>query len=94
VKPCSIELSAKKPSASVTTKGPQGGTFTVKDPGCETRGIATISGSGNTYTVTIGTKGGLCVATFVDDNQAGKRIGAAKLIIVYETKKKKHKHKH
>jgi hypothetical protein len=92
VKPCSVELTAKKPSASVTAKGPKGGAFSVNDPGCTTRGVATVSGSGNAYTISAGTKQGQCIATFVDYGQGSKRIGAAKLIILNH-QEKKHKHK-
>jgi hypothetical protein len=93
VKPCAVQLTAKKTSTTVTTKGPKGGTFSVKDPACTTRGVATVSGSGDTYTISAGTKHGQCIATFVDYDSGGKRLGAAKLIIVNQTRKQKHTHK-
>ncbi len=83
VKPCAIKLTVAKPSKKVTTKGPDGGTFTVSDAGCTSRQIATIAGSGNRYTITAGSHGkGQCVATFIDYNSSGKRLGAAKVIVV------------
>jgi len=92
VKPCAVDLTPKKTSTSVTVKGPKGSTFTVKDPGCTSRGVATVSGSGNTYLISAGTKLGQCVVTFVDYGQGSKRIGAAKAIILNNTVKRKHKH--
>jgi hypothetical protein len=92
VKPCAVKLTAAKPAVTVKTKGPKGGTFTVMDPGCTTRMVATITGSENTYKVAAGSLGrGQCVATFVDYNSESKRLGAAKVIIVNDVDKKKHK---
>ncbi len=83
VKPCSVSLTVAKPSKTVKTKGPDGGTFTVNDAGCTSRLIATVAGSGNVYTITAGSHGkGQCVATFIDYDTSGKRLGAAKVIIV------------
>jgi len=83
VKPCAVKLTAGKPEVKVTTKGPKGGAFTLSDTGCVTRLIATIKGKHGTYTVKAGAHGrGQCVATFIDYSSAGKRFGAAKVIIV------------
>ncbi len=86
--PCAVTLTAAKREATVTTKGPKGGTFTVIDTGCKTRLIATIKRVGNTYHISAGAHGkGECVATFVDFSHAKKRLGAAKVIIVNEVDK-------
>jgi hypothetical protein len=92
VKPCAVELTAKKSTVTVTTKGPSGGTFTVKDTGCATRLVATVSGSGDSYSISAGTKQGECVVTFVDYSSGNKRLGAAKVIVINSIPKK-HKHK-
>ncbi len=81
VKPCSIHLSGSNPVESVTTKGPAGGTFTFNDKACVNGGIATISGSGDTYRATWGNKSGSCTTVFTDKDKTGKKIGTAKLSI-------------
>jgi hypothetical protein len=81
VKPCSINLSSSNPEQTVTTKGPSRGTFTYNDKTCAQNGIATISGSGNTYIAVWGNKSGSCIAVFKDKSKAGKTIGKAALSI-------------
>ena len=81
VKPCSIHLSGSNPQQTVTTKGPKGGKFTFNDKTCSQKGIATISGSGNTYSAFWGNKSGSCVTVFTDKTKTGKTIGTAALTI-------------
>lgn len=81
VKPCSIHLSGSNPEESVTTKGPTGGTFTYNDKTCAEDGIATISGSGNSFQAVWGNKSGSCATVFTDKDKAGKTLGKAKLKI-------------
>ena len=81
VTPCSIHLSLSNPQQNVTTKGPKGGKFSYNDKLCAKGHIATISGSGNTYTATWGDKTGSCTAVFTDKGTNGKTIGTAKLSI-------------
>lgn len=79
VKPCSVKLTVTSPTATVTTKGPTGGTFTFKDNKCTKKDIATVEGSGNTYVVTAGTTSGSCKVVFTDKDTKGKKIGKATL---------------
>ena len=79
--PCSINLSLSNPDENVTTKGPKGGTFSFNDTTCVKDGIATISGSGNSYNADWGSKSGSCTAVFTDKNSKGAKIGSAKLHI-------------
>jgi hypothetical protein len=81
VNPCSINLSLSNPDENVTTKGPNGGTFSFNDATCVKDGIATISGSGNSYNADWGSKSGSCTAVFTDKNSKGAKIGTAKLHI-------------
>jgi hypothetical protein len=81
VKPCSIHLSAANPTQTVTTKGPKGGKFSFNDTKCKQQGIATISGSRNSYLAVWGNKSGSCTAVFTDKNSSGKTIGTANLSI-------------
>jgi hypothetical protein len=81
VKPCSIHLSISNPQQRVTTRGPKGGKFSFNDKACVRGGIATISGSGHSYTATWGNTSGSCTAVFTDKHPNGKTIGTAKLKI-------------
>lgn len=81
VKPCSIHLSGSNPVETVTTKGPKGGKFRFNDTKCKQKGIATISGSGNTYQAVWGNKSGSCTTVFTDKTKSGKKIGTAALSI-------------
>ncbi len=81
VSPCSINLSLSNPDENVTTKGPKGGTFSFNDKACVKDGIATITGSGNTFNADWGSKSGSCTAVFTDKNSKGGKIGTAKLSI-------------
>jgi hypothetical protein len=80
VTPCSVSLSASEPTATVTTKGPTGGVFSFNDKTCSAEGIATVSGSGNSYLVTWGDESGSCKVTFTD-KVGGKKVGTAKLSV-------------
>lgn len=81
VKPCSVKLTVTSPTATVTTKGPSGGTFTFKDKKCTKKDVATVEGSDNTYVVTAGTNSGSCDVVFTDKDTNGKKIGKATLSI-------------
>jgi hypothetical protein len=81
VSPCTVMLSVSNPIQTVTTKGPNGGTFTFKDMRCTKNNVATIAGTGNSYTVTAGTSTGMCAARFIDRDNNNKRIGIAKLTV-------------
>jgi hypothetical protein len=81
VKPCRVTLTVSDPEQTVTTKGPKNGTFTLKDMRCTKKDVAEVAGSGNTYTVTVGTATGMCIAKFVDRDSNSKKIGTAKLSI-------------
>lgn len=80
VTPCSLSLSASKPQATVTTKGPKGGVFSFNDKTCSSKGIATVSGSGDKYVVTWGDESGSCTVVFTD-KVSGKTVGTAKLSV-------------
>jgi hypothetical protein len=81
VKPCTVTLTVSKPTATVMTKGPSGGTFAVRDQRCSARNIATVTGIGsNTYSVTAGTSKGSCEAKFIDKD-GHNQIGIAQLSI-------------
>jgi Glycine rich protein len=86
VKPCSVQLDLGHRKATVTTKGPKGGTFTYKDRVCKSRYIATVEGSDNTYLVTGGSFQGVCTVTFIDKESTGKTIGTAALSITNLTR--------
>ncbi len=81
VRPCKVTLTTSNPTATVTAKGPSGGTFTVRDARCTTRGIASVSGGGSTYLVTAGLNSGSCEAKFIDKDTKGHKIGIAQLSI-------------
>ena len=79
VRPDKVDLTLKKPTESVTVKGPKGTTFTEKDD-CTSKEVATITLSGtDTYEVTAGAKSGTCTATFSGKDSSGKKVGSAQL---------------
>jgi hypothetical protein len=80
VKPCSLNLSWMKPQATVKTSGPKGGVFSFNDKTCSSGGIATVSGSHGSYTVTWGNKSGSCSVLFTDKHHH-KTVGTAKLSV-------------
>ncbi len=80
VTPCSVNLWASMPTATVKTTGPKGGVFTFNDKTCSTKNIATIRGSGDKYVATWGTKSGSCSVIFTDKVK-GKAVGTATLSI-------------
>ncbi|HLY02050.1 MAG TPA: hypothetical protein VKR56_06070 [Candidatus Cybelea sp.] len=86
--PCAVTLTAGKRAVTVTTKGPKGGHFTVRDTGCTSRLIATIKRLHSSYDIIAGAHGrGQCVASFIDYGSSKKRLGAAKVIIVNDVDK-------
>ena len=80
VKPCSVSLSAFKPTATITATGPKGGVFTFNDKTCSTKHIATVSKSGDKYVAVWGDKSGSCSVIFTDKVK-GKTVGTATLSI-------------
>ncbi len=80
VTPCSVSLSASEPTATVTTKGPKGSVFTYNDKKCSAEGVATVSGSGDSYLVSWGDESGSCTVVFTD-KISGKKVGTAKLSV-------------
>jgi hypothetical protein len=80
VRPCKVTLTSSDPEAAVTTKGPGSGTFIVRDTRCSSRNIATVTGSGDSYTVTAGAIKGGCIAKFIF-KQRKTPIGTAQLSI-------------
>jgi hypothetical protein len=64
VTPCHVRLTASQPYQKITVKSPSGSTVTVDDKRCTKRGIATVTGSGSTWSVTAGGKRGACIAIF------------------------------
>lgn len=80
VNPCSVSLGWSDPKATVKTSGPKGGTFSFNDKACSTEGIATVTGSGDTYVVDWGSKSGTCSVVF-SDKVGGKTVGTAKLSV-------------
>jgi hypothetical protein len=80
VNPCSLSLSWSKPKATVKTSGPKGSGFSFNDKACAAGGIATVTGSHGTYTVTWGSKSGSCSVLFTA-KVSGKTVGTAKLSV-------------
>jgi hypothetical protein len=80
VNPCSVSLLWSKPKATVTTAGPKGGVFSFNDATCSSKKIATVAGSGKSYTVTWGSASGTCSVVFTDKVK-GKTIGTATLSV-------------
>lgn len=80
VTPCSLNLSASIPRATVKTTGPNGSVFTFNGKMCSTNHIATVTGSGGKYIATWGTKSGACSVVFTAKLK-GKTIGTATLSI-------------
>jgi hypothetical protein len=44
VHPCSVTLNAQKTSATVKTRGPKGGSFTIRDNHCTTKDLVNVMG--------------------------------------------------
>jgi hypothetical protein len=61
----------------VKTRGPKGGSFTVRDNHCTSKDIVTVMGSGNLWTITAGTSNGRCTVNFIDKDVKGKKNGIA-----------------
>lgn len=82
VKPCSVNLSASNPAATVTVKAPKKDTVSEQDNCGGPTGVATVTqGSGNTWAVAAGATAGSCTATFTGTNKHGKVNGSATLAI-------------
>ena len=80
--PCSIQLDASNPGpVSVSVATPHGSKGVIKEHDlCGDLGIATISGSGDSWTVTAGSSAGKCRATFAYFNN-GQKVGYARIVI-------------
>lgn len=80
--PCSIELNPSNPGpVSVSVSTPQGSKGVIKEHDlCGELGIATISGSGDSWTVTAGANAGKCRATIAYFNNKQK-VGYARIVI-------------
>ncbi len=80
VKPCSLNLSWSNAKVTVKTSGPKGSVFSFNDKTCAAEDVATVSGSGDSYVVTWGTKSGKCTVVFTA-KVSGKKIGTANLSV-------------
>lgn len=82
VTPCTVTLTASKPSAHVSAAGPGIGTFKAKTEHCSRRGIATVVPESNdTFLVTAGIADGTCQTIFSYRNAKHRRVGQATLYI-------------
>ncbi|MGA8097058.1 MAG: hypothetical protein WB810_00210 [Candidatus Cybelea sp.] len=82
VTPCRVELNASNPgpiALSVQTPGGSKGTIKEHDL-CGALGIATISGSGDSWSVTAGSTPGSCRVSFAYFNN-GMKVGWARAVI-------------
>jgi hypothetical protein len=80
--PCSVQLTAAAPGpVSVSVQTPKGSKGVVKEHDlCSALGIAAISGSDTSWTVTAGSAAGKCRATFAYFNN-GQKVGYARIVI-------------
>jgi hypothetical protein len=78
-RPCAVRLAASETSATVKTRGPKGGSFSVRDNHCATKDIVTLAGSGDSWTITAGTNKGHCTVNFIDSDFNGKKLGVARV---------------
>ena len=74
VTPCAVDLSSSNPGPiTLRLKTPHGSKGLVKEHDvCGTKGIATISRSGDTWSVTAGSNPGTCLANFAYFNNGHK----------------------
>ena len=74
VTPCLVNLSSSNPGpVTLTLKTPHGSKGEVREHDvCGSKGIATITGSGDTWTVTAGSNAGVCLANFKYSNNEHK----------------------
>lgn len=74
VTPCRVHLKPSNPGpVTLTLKTPHGSKGTVREHDvCEAQGIATITGSGDKWTVTAGPNHGKCLANFAYSNNGHK----------------------
>lgn len=74
VTPCTVDLSSSNPGPiTLSVRTPHGSKGSLKEHDvCGTKGIATISGSGDTWTVTAGPNAGTCLANFAYFNNGHK----------------------
>jgi hypothetical protein len=78
--PCSLSLSGVKPTGSVKATGPKGSVFTFNAKTCESKHIATVSGSHGKYEAVWGDMSGSCSVVFTAKVKK-KVIGTATLSI-------------
>jgi hypothetical protein len=83
--PCSIDLNPSNPGpVSVSVATPHGSKGVIKEHDlCGDLGIATVSGSGDSWTVTAGSSAGKCRATIAYFNN-GQKVGYARIVIKNE----------
>jgi hypothetical protein len=74
VTPCLVTLSSSNPGpVTLTVKTPNGSKGELREHDvCGSKGIATITGSGDTWTVTAGSTAGECLANFKYSNNEHK----------------------
>lgn len=74
VTPCRVHLKPSNPGpVTLTLKTPHGSKGSVREHDvCAAQGIATITGSGDTWTVTAGPNHGKCLANFAYSNNGHK----------------------
>ena len=84
VDPCTVDFTVSSPGPdTVTVRNPKSkkGALTESDTCGGPSGIATLSASGNQWTVTAGSTMGSCTAEFDYTNHHGKIVGSAVLNI-------------
>jgi hypothetical protein len=74
VTPCTVDLSPSNPGpVGLSLKTPHGSKGSVREHDvCGTKGIATITGSGDSWSVTAGSNPGVCLANFAYFNNGHK----------------------
>jgi hypothetical protein len=82
VTPCRVQLNASNPGPiALTVSTPSGSKGTIKEHDlCGALGIATISGSGDSWSVTAGSTAGRCRVSFAYFNN-GMKVGWARAVI-------------
>ncbi|MGA9944693.1 MAG: hypothetical protein WBP75_06610 [Candidatus Cybelea sp.] len=82
VTPCRVELNASNPGPiALTVSTPNGSKGTLKEHDlCGALGIATVSGSGDSWSVTAGSTAGKCRISFAYFNN-GKKVGWARAVV-------------
>lgn len=82
VAPCRVQLTASNPGpVALTVSTPNGSKGTIKEHDlCGALGIAIVSGSGNSWSVTAGSNAGTCRVSFAYRNN-GMKVGWARAVI-------------